>query len=281
MHKQIVVKKINLDVGTASQSIELFGLEFATGRVETFVGSLLQYTFGKNARTTTRRRPITILPTSMNDIVGLYKSPQLAQAMQQYTYRITDGMPLVWLARAKGARRAGRLYGPDFMRQCISQGRAYRLRHFFYGGTEAVLQKLNQACTEHYPGYLEAGSYAPPFRDLESSEYKAVVTQINRTHPDVVWIGIGSWRQVLFAQQLAADLTTSLVVPVGAAFDFISGTKVQAPRWIMRLGLEWLFRLLVEPGRLWQRYLLQIPLFIVFSIRDLTNYYKKNTSKSK
>lgn len=272
--------------------VELFTLPYVSGNVVIFVQQLLAYIFATKTRNNSHSMgsrshgkaitaQITILPTSMNDIVGMAKDAKLTAAVQQFTIRITDGMPLVWLARLKGAASAGRLYGPDVFRLILAEGRQYRLRHYFYGGTPESLEHLYHRVAQQYPGSRIAGGFAPPFRDLTNKEFAALVADIKHLKPDVVWIGIGSWKQVLFTRQLCAAVKVPLVIPVGAAFDFLSGTKRQAPRWMMGLGLEWLFRLTTEPARLWQRYLLQIPLFIVFSILDLHNYYKKTITTSK
>lgn len=272
--------------------VKLFNLEYFTGDRTNFVRQLLYLLFGRTKTSRIfstnssrdhkkKQHQLSVLPTSMNDIVGIQKHPELYAAVQQFSIRITDGMPLVWLAWLKGARPVGRLYGPDMMRLIVAEGRRYRLRHYFYGGTPKTLRQLTTQLATQYPGYLVAGSYAPPFRDLTKRELAAVVAAINAVQPDVLWIGIGSWKQVLLAQQLRSLVSVPLVIPVGAAFDFLAGIKQQAPRWMMWLGMEWFFRLCSEPGRLWRRYVLQIPLFIVFSILDLVYYYKKNTTHSK
>ena len=279
-----------LDMSKLSK-VQLFGMTYFTGSSVAFVQQLLRLLFSKRRASANRNRhsssaepkrlQLTVLPTSMNDIVGMHKHPELRKAVSQFSIRITDGVPLVWLARLKGVRPAGRLYGPDMMRLIIAEGRKYRLRHFFYGGTSKTLKLLSAQLAKQHSGYLMAGSYAPPFRDLSKREFNDVVLTINRTNPDVLWIGIGSWKQVIFAQQLRAKISVPLLLPVGAAFDFLSGTKHQAPRWVMWIGMEWLFRLCSEPGRLWKRYILQIPFFIVFSILELANYYRQNTTHSK
>jgi N-acetylglucosaminyldiphosphoundecaprenol N-acetyl-beta-D-mannosaminyltransferase len=184
-------------------------------------------------------------------------------------------MPLVWLAKLKGIKTAGRLYGPTLMDNIINYGRSFRLRHFFYGGTEVVLKKLTATMAKKYPGFLLAGTFVPPFRDLTASELQEFITAVEVSHADVLWLGIGSWRQVMLAAKIKNQIKIPLIIPVGAAFDFLSGTKKQAPAFFQTLGLEWCYRLLQEPERLWRRYLLQIPVFIVFSLLELINYLKQ------
>ncbi len=261
--------------------INLFGLTCTTGAPEAFVKSLIDDLCSKSRAKSKTTGQQLILPVSMNDVVGWLQKPWLQAAVSTFDVRLTDGMPLVWLARLKGCRLAGRLYGPTIMKQTVGYGRRYGLRHFFYGGTTEVITKLSQKLSESYPGFKMAGSYCPPFRDLTSRELLSVVKIINKSQADVLWIGIGSWRQVILATQLRGQVKMPLIMTVGAAFDFISGTKSQAPAWMQALGLEWLYRLASEPRRLWRRYLLQIPSIIVFSVLDLSNYFKPIKTSTK
>lgn len=262
--------------------VTLFNEQYVTGDFLEFVRRLLAFTFKSQrihtgfGNSTVKKQPqLTILPTSMNDVVGMYRNQKLLTAVRQFTVRITDGVPLVWLAWLKGFRPVGRLYGPDIMRAIIAEGRRYRLRHYFYGGTKKTLKQLTQRLAERYPGCRVAGMYAPPFRDLSAQELLFVQADIARAKPDILWIGIGSWRQVLFAQELSKKVAVPLIIPVGAAFDFLAGVKHQAPRFMMLLGMEWFFRLCSEPGRLWKRYILQIPLFVAFAVADIVRHHRK------
>jgi N-acetylglucosaminyldiphosphoundecaprenol N-acetyl-beta-D-mannosaminyltransferase len=135
-------------------------------------------------------------------------------------------------------------------------------RHFFYGTTEKTLKRLTDSLCERFPGFQVAGVYAPPFRPLTDAERAIVVARINESSPDIIWVGLGCPKQELWMAEHRPYLEAPVMVGVGAVFDFLSGTLRQAPRWIQPLCLEWLFRLLVEPRRLWRRYLLNNPQFI-------------------
>ncbi len=179
-----------------------------------------------------------------------------------------DGMPVVWLARAHGGKDVLRTYGPDLMLSVCNHGQDLGLRHFFYGGTEDILRKLQQKLVESYPQILIVGSYAPPFRPRVWQEDKEVIDHINSSSADIVWVGLGSPKQDFWMHLNRPLLNAPVIVGAGAAFDFCSGAKPQAPRWMQACGLEWLFRLCCEPGRLWKRYLIGNSLFLIYLIKD-------------
>jgi N-acetylglucosaminyldiphosphoundecaprenol N-acetyl-beta-D-mannosaminyltransferase len=179
-----------------------------------------------------------------------------------------DGMPLVWISRMMGFRRVERVYGPDLMLEVCALSVERRYRHFLYGGAPGVAQKLEETLRLRFPGIDIAGTYCPPFCELSSEEDKAMVETINNSHADIVWIGLGTPKQEYWMAGHRHILDASVLVGVGAAFDFISGVKRQAPKWIQRIGLEWVFRLCAEPKRLARRYLVNNPSFLFMMCRQ-------------
>jgi N-acetylglucosaminyldiphosphoundecaprenol N-acetyl-beta-D-mannosaminyltransferase len=181
-----------------------------------------------------------------------------------------DGMPLVWLARARGFERVERVYGPDLMLACCEAGLGRGYRHFFYGGAPGVGERLAERLRERFDGLRVAGIYAPPFRPLTPDEDAALVEQINASQADIVWVGLSTPKQERWMAAHVGRLTASALIGVGAAFDFNAGLKPQAPRWMQRSGLEWSFRLATEPRRLWKRYATNNPLFVwKFAVESL------------
>ncbi|HUR57373.1 MAG TPA: WecB/TagA/CpsF family glycosyltransferase [Opitutaceae bacterium] len=168
-----------------------------------------------------------------------------------------DGMPLVWL----GPSGVERVYGPDLMLAVCDAGRAVGLRHYLFGGVPGVTEQLRERLVGRYPGLEIVGTSTPPFRELTPAETTALQADVARTRPDVIWVGLGTPKQEKFMARHARDLEAGVLVGVGAAFDFHSGRTRQAPRWMQRSGLEWLFRLCTEPRRLGKRYLTTNPLF--------------------
>jgi N-acetylglucosaminyldiphosphoundecaprenol N-acetyl-beta-D-mannosaminyltransferase len=180
-----------------------------------------------------------------------------------------DGMPLVWLSRLFGKSRTQRVYGPDLMRKMteVSARRGYR--QFYYGGVEGVAEKLKQTLIAAHPGLEVAGMLCPPFRELTKQEDQAVIDAINAARPDIVWVGLSTPKQEFWMASHLGRIEAPVMVGVGAAFDFLAGTKRQAPPWMQRNGLEWLFRLSSEPRRLWRRYAYIVPGFMCLAVGEL------------
>jgi N-acetylglucosaminyldiphosphoundecaprenol N-acetyl-beta-D-mannosaminyltransferase len=180
-----------------------------------------------------------------------------------------DGMPLVWLSRFLGKHRTERVYGPDLMRKVTAVSSLRGYRQFYYGGAEGVADKLKQALITAHPKLDVAGALCPPFRELTPEEDRAVVAAINAARPDIVWVGLSTPKQEFWMANHLGLIEAPVMVGVGAAFDFLAGTKRQAPRWMQRNGLEWLFRLCSEPRRLWRRYAYIVPGFIILAVGAL------------
>jgi N-acetylglucosaminyldiphosphoundecaprenol N-acetyl-beta-D-mannosaminyltransferase len=173
-----------------------------------------------------------------------------------------DGMPLVWLSRLRGQHYVERVYGPDLLLACCQRSLTKGYRHFFYGGAAGVPERLAERLQCRFPGLQVVGTYSPPFRPLSPEEDAELVRQVNAARPDVVWVGLSTPKQELWMSEHRDRLTAPVFIGVGAAFDFHAGLKPQAPPWMQRSGLEWLFRLWQEPRRLWRRYLRNNPLFV-------------------
>ncbi len=198
-------------------------------------------------------------------MVRCYDDPALAEIVSSAGMATTDGMPLVWLARRHGFKEATRVYGPDLMLQvCAVEG----LRHYFYGSTPEVLARLERNLKTRFPYIKIAGTFSPPFRPLTEDEKANVAERINTTGADIVWCGLGTPKQDFWVADFRPRLRAAALVAVGAAFDFHARRIRQAPRWMMRCGLEWLFRLCCEPRRLWRRYLIGNPRFIAMVVRQ-------------
>jgi N-acetylglucosaminyldiphosphoundecaprenol N-acetyl-beta-D-mannosaminyltransferase len=179
-----------------------------------------------------------------------------------------DGMPLVWLSRLHGHSHVGRVYGPDLMLALCEHSLSKGYNHFFYGGGEGVPELLANNLQRRFRGLRIVGGYSPPFGLLSDAEDERIVEAINEADPDIVWIGLSTPKQERWMTEHVGRLTAPVLIGVGAAFDFHAGLKKQAPRWMQRSGLEWLFRLAAEPRRLWRRYLVNNPLFVVLMLQQ-------------
>jgi N-acetylglucosaminyldiphosphoundecaprenol N-acetyl-beta-D-mannosaminyltransferase len=210
-----------------------------------------------------------IAVTGMHGIMEAQHHPSFKEILASANLVVPDGMPLVWLARAKGHLLKRRVYGPELMLALCEAGCSKRFRHFFYGGGPGVAEKLASELSKRFPGLMIAGTYSPPFRDLTTEEDNEAVAQISRAAPDVVWVGLGTPKQERWMREHRGVLSVPVLVGVGAAFEIHSGGTRQAPEWMREGGLEWLFRLLQEPRRLWRRYLLYGTEFVFWITMDL------------
>lgn len=177
-----------------------------------------------------------------------------------------DGMSIVWILNLLGYRNVNRVYGPDLMHSlCKYSSDNAKYKHYLYGGQIGVPEKLAEELQRQYPNIDIVGAYSPPFGQLTPDSDRKIIDNINQLSPDIIWIGISTPKQERWMASHIGQLNASVIIGVGAAFDFISGTKNQAPRWMQRYGLEWLFRLFNEPKRLWRRYILY-PYFLILVI---------------
>lgn len=196
---------------------------------------------------------------------------------------VPDGMPLVWLCRAKGHKHVARVYGPDLMLSVCERSLETGYRHFLYGGAEGVPELLAEKLSQRLPGVRIVGTHSPPFRTLTPSEDAAVVRMINESGAGIVWVGLSTPKQERWMAFHVGRLKAPVLIGVGAAFDFHAGLKRQAPRWMQRSGLEWFFRLITEPRRLWRRYLVNNPLFMLLVLSQalrLKRYTLAETSRA-
>jgi N-acetylglucosaminyldiphosphoundecaprenol N-acetyl-beta-D-mannosaminyltransferase len=168
----------------------------------------------------------------------------------------------VWLLRLQGFHDVERVYGPDLMLEACRFGLPRGWNHFFYGGAPGVADRLAASLSDRYPDLQVAGTFTPPFRSLTGAEDREIIERINASGAELVWIGLSSPKQEVWMSEHKGKINAPLMIGVGAAFDFLSRRKRQAPQWMQRAGLEWLFRFASEPRRLWPRYR-QYPRFML------------------
>ena len=218
---------------------------------------------------------------NVHSVSEAQRDPDLKRILNNALLTTPDGMPLVWMGRLQGYRSIRRVYGPDLLLNLCNHSQPDRFSHFFFGGKTGVVDELVQSLKAQFPALKVAGAYSPPFRPLSEAERQELHNLVQRTKPDFFWVGIGMPKQERFMAEYVSILPEAKIfIGVGAAFDFFAGRVRQAPRWMMRLGLEWLFRLCQEPRRLWRRYLVYNPLFILRAgaqLLGLRNYLRPET----
>jgi N-acetylglucosaminyldiphosphoundecaprenol N-acetyl-beta-D-mannosaminyltransferase len=198
-----------------------------------------------------------------------YEDAEMHAALLGSSLVVPDGRPLVWALSRLGHRLPDRVYGPELMARYCRRAAERGHRVWLYGGyDEAALEQLVAVLEDRYPGIRIAGGYSPPHRTLTADEESELANRINTDAPDVVWVGVGVPKQEKWMAHMRPRLDPPLLVGVGAAFDFEAGLKPQAPSWMQRRGLEWLFRLSQEPRRLGPRYLRYNPRFVAAFLRQ-------------
>jgi N-acetylglucosaminyldiphosphoundecaprenol N-acetyl-beta-D-mannosaminyltransferase len=217
------------------------------------------------ARWVANRTPHYVCVTGVHGVMESHSDPTLRDIHNAAGLVTPDGMPLVWLSHLRGHRHVERVYGPDLMLACCQRFVSSGYRHFFYGGAEGVPERLAARLQDRVPGLVVAGTWSPPFGEMTAFEERAAIARINAASPDIVWVGLSTPKQERWMARHVGRLSAPVLVGVGAAFDFHAGLKRQAPLWMQRSGLEWLFRLATEPRRLWRRYLYNNPRFLWYT----------------
>jgi len=201
------------------------------------------------------------------------EDPELREAVLNSSLTVPDGQPLVWAMNALGGDLSQRVYGPELMARYCERSAGSDVKMYLYGGrNQGALVQLALNLRQRFPGVRIVGGYSPPFRDMTEEEDEAIVKEINRSHADVVWVGVGAPKQEKWMAAMRDRVHAPVMIGVGAAFDFHAGLVPQAPNWMQAAGLEWLFRLAHEPRRLWRRYARYNPRFVTGFARQYARH---------
>lgn len=225
------------------------------------------------------RPPATMIQTNALTLVTTQEDRSYMEVVRHADLSLPDGMPVVWLLRRRGCRISSRIYGPDLMIAMAERAAAEGWRCFLYGGAPGVPEAVGSLLEQRFQGIQIVGTISPPFRPLTSDEDREICSAINAARPDILWVSLGGPNQDRWIEAHRARLDLTVMHGVGAAFDFLAGRIPQAPRWMMNAGLEWFFRLMVEPRRLWRRYTIKNFKFCYYVItREL--FRRKDTTET-
>lgn len=199
-------------------------------------------------------------------VISAKENAVYAEMYNKSTMAAIDGMPLVKIGNRKGIK-CERCAAPDIMGLVFAESVKQGKTHFFYGGKDnEVLEKLLANLKQEYPGIQITGTYCPPFRPLTEEEDRAICDEINSKHPDFLWVGIGAPKQEMWMWKHQDKIHNTVMVGVGAGFNFLAGTLDKAPVWMEKASLEWLYRLSKEPKRLWRRYIIGGLKYVYYTI---------------
>jgi len=219
-----------------------------------------------------KAKNLCISATGAHGIVHSNDHIKFKKVLQSFYLNLPDGMPNVWIGKLKGKKNAERCYGPDFFADLLKATSNKNINHFFCGGKEDVASKLKSACENKFGNYNIVGTFSPPFLPIDQYDYAQIAEKITNYKTDIVWIGISTPKQEQFAYHLSKHTKVKYIITVGAAFDFHIGAIKQAPSWIQKIGMEWFFRLLVEPKRLFKRYFYIVPKYIYLNLLDFIKF---------
>jgi len=179
--------------------------------------------------------------TNTESMYHAKRIPSHLQYIKDARFSFCDGIGVVIAAKCEG-KRVWRLNGPVLVEKCCEYGIKYGWRHFFCGGKEGVAEQMSQRLSKRFPGMITAGTFCPPFREMSVAEEKQMISTINTVRPDILWVGLGLLKQEAWIAKYIDRIDVPWMVGVGAAFDFHAGTARWAPKWIRRIGMEWLYR---------------------------------------
>ncbi|WP_213803456.1 WecB/TagA/CpsF family glycosyltransferase [Granulicella sp. dw_53] len=235
----------------------ILGLNIATTNYEVLVAQSLIWA--------QRRESRAVLFANVHMVMEAYDNPGFRAALNRADLNCPDGMPLVWALRSMGIQEASRVYGPDSTLALLDAAEREGVRVGFYGGRTEVLGLLIAEVQKRHPRLQIAYAASPPFRALTSDEKEIVRSELVGSGVQFLFVGLGCPKQERWVMEHVGTVPM-VMFGVGAAFDFVAGTTPQAPRWMMRSGLEWAFRLRCEPKRLMVRYLKHNPRYILYFI---------------
>lgn len=249
----------SIPASVRSERFNLFGINYAVSRTEEAVLHVMRHIKELSGE--------YICFSNVHTSVMAREDASYRDVLNGAAFVFPDGTPIATLEQKKGYVGAERVAGPDFMEHMFRDTQDGRLSHFFYGASQETLDALKENLLKKYPGIDIRGMYSPPFRALSEEEDRADVNLINGSGADIIWIGLGAPKQEKWMNAHKGEIS-GVMMGVGAGFDFHAGTIKRAPKWIQKIGLEWLFRLFQDPGRLFKRYFVTNGKFIWYLLTN-------------
>jgi N-acetylglucosaminyldiphosphoundecaprenol N-acetyl-beta-D-mannosaminyltransferase len=258
-NKAITLNNADLEL-LSNNRVDILGVKVNSINMQQAISMILYWVIN--------RIPRYVCVTAAHVIMDTLDSSELRSIYEASGMTAPDGMSLVWFIKLKRHKHVSRVYGPDLLLNMCEATSSLGFRHYFYGAKPGVADQLVLNLKHKYPDLQIAGTFSPPFGCLTPEEDQSIISRINATNPDIVWVGLSNPKQDRWIASHVGKLNAPVLIAVGAAFDFLSGNKKQAPKWIQNIGFEWLFRLCTEPRRLWRRYA-RYPKFVILAVAQL------------
>jgi len=215
------------------------------------------------------KKLIQVAITPVNSILAAYKNPQVQEAYNAADYVLCDGIPVKWASTFLNTPIVERITGLDLLPSLVAFAANENFSLFLLGASPGVGEKLKQVILQQYPNCNIVGIYVPPFMPVfDAAENKKMVDAVNATVPDIILISLTAPKQDVWITQNKSQLHPALYVGIGGAFEVMAGLAKRAPKWVQKAGLEWLYRFIQEPRRLFRRYFIEAPLFIPLIIKQ-------------
>lgn len=206
-----------------------------------------------------------ITVNNVHTIVEALRSDYYKKIINESILSLPDGKPLSIYTRIKGEKRITRIFGPTFMEKALDFGQKNGIKHYFLGSSIDTLNKLILRVKKTYPHAVISGYLSPPFKEkFDEKDNELIIKNINKSNPDIIWIGLGAPKQELWMYENYKKMNHGVMIGIGAGFDYLAGNTKHAPKWMKDFALEWLFRLIQEPRRLWKRYLVTNIVFLLY-----------------
>jgi N-acetylglucosaminyldiphosphoundecaprenol N-acetyl-beta-D-mannosaminyltransferase len=258
---------------TSNHKSNLIGIDIFVGNNKLFSQFLIDSISDQSSNSTNRK----ISATSAHGIVEAKKNPEFKNTLQSFYLNLPDGVPLVWAGRMDGFKNMQRCSGVDMFEEVMLSTSVKPIQHFFCGGKPGIADELKEAVGVKFNNNQIVGTFSPPFTKMTSNEWIVLGKMINDSGANIVWIGLSTPKQEVFAEELSKYCSVNYIITVGAVFDFFTGHLERGPKFMQKNGLEWLYRLYKEPKRLWRRYAQVIPAFTWIVIKQKLRSILNNT----
>jgi len=211
-----------------------------------------------------------ITVNNVHTIITATRNKNYKDAINNSFLALPDGKPLSIYAKVKGYKDVSRIFGPTFMEKTLEWGQKDGLKHYFFGSSEETIMKMLNNIRTKYPAAIIAGYCSPPYKDkFDEEENNLFLKNMNESAADIYWIGLGAPKQEIWMYENYKKLNRGVMIGIGAGFDYLAGNIKHAPKWMKNCALEWLYRLIQDPKRLWKRYLVTNTLFLYYCVLDL------------